>query len=145
MSQMNKTHLDEYLKALDSIQGWFYPEDVRLFQTLNELQGKDDVSGDLLEIGVYHGKSSILMGYFPRKDENLVVCDLFEQSARTVANRAEARYWYSNLSRELFESNYLRFHDLLPVIVRCSSTHLMKMGKLSRTFRFIHIDGSHLY
>ena len=87
MSQMNKTHLDEYLKALDYIQGWFYPEDVRLFQTLNELQGKDGVPGDLLEIGVYHGKSSILMGYFPRKDERLVR-DFFEQSARTVANRA---------------------------------------------------------
>ena len=142
---MNKTHLDEYLTALDSIQGWFYPEDVRLFQALDELQGQDGVSGDLLEIGVYHGKSSILMGYFRREDEHLVVCDLFEQAPRNVANRTEARCWYSNLSRELFENNYLRFHDHLPVIVQCPSTHLMKMGKLSRTFRFIHIDGSHLY
>lgn len=145
MSQVNKTHIDEYLTALDSIQGWFYPEDVRLFQALNVLQGQDGVTGDLLEIGVYHGKSSILLGYFPREDEHLVVCDLFEQSARTVANQAEAQCWYSSLSRELFENNYLHFHDRLPVIVKCPSTHLMKVGKLSRTFRFIHIDGSHLY
>ena len=145
MSQLNKTHFDEYLTALDTIQGWFYPEDVRLFQALNVLQGQDGVSGDLLEIGVYHGKSSILLGYFPREDEHLVVCDLFEQSARTVANQAEARCWYSSLSRELFDNNYLRFHDRLPVIVQCPSTHLIKVGKLSRTFRFIHIDGSHLY
>ena len=103
MSQVNKTHIDEYLTALDSIQGWFYPEDVRLFQALNVLQGQDGVSGDLLEIGVYHGKSSILLGYFPREDEHLVVCDLFEQSARTVANQAEAQCWYSSVSRELFE------------------------------------------
>ena len=145
MSRVNKTHLDEYLTALDSIQGWFYPEDVSLFQALHELQGQDGVSGDLLEIGVYHGKSSILMGYFPREDEHLVICDLFEQPARTVANQAEARCWYSNLSCELFENNYLRFHDRLPVIVKCPSAHLVKVGQLSRTFRFIHIDGSHLY
>lgn len=62
---MNKTNSGDYLRALDSIDGWLYPEDVLLFQEIDALQGLSKVTGDLLEIGVYHGKSAILLGYFP--------------------------------------------------------------------------------
>src|SRR5262249_39634241 len=36
-------------------------------------------------------------------------------------------------------------HDRLPHIVSCHSPRLIKVGNLSRTFRFVHVDGSHLY
>jgi hypothetical protein len=61
-------------------------------------------------------------------------------------NRAEQYTWYSNLTRSVFEQTYLRFHTTLPVMLTCSSTTLLGAGRLSaRTFRFIHVDGSHLY
>ena len=130
---------------MDSVEGWFYREDILLFEKLNELQRVDHVNGDLLEIGAYHGKSAILLGYFRRKAEQLVVCDLFETPGQTLENRAEKEFWYSKLTQDVFEKNYLRFHRQLPMILTCPSTKLLKVGKLSRTFRFIHIDGSHVY
>ncbi len=142
---MNKIPLDAYLTELDGIPGWLYPEDVRLFRQLNEWQRQDGVTGDLLEIGAYQGKSAILLGYFLHEGERLVVCDLFEKTARTNPNKAEINLWYPDLTRAQFERNYLRFHNTLPRVVACSSTRLIRAGKLSRTFRFIHIDGSHLY
>jgi len=142
---MNKTSLGDYLRAHDSIDGWLYPDDVLLFQEINALQGLSKVNGDLLEIGVYHGKSAILLGYFPRQEERLVVCDLFQSQGQTRENQAERQVWYPELTRKTFEENYLRFHHRLPSIVVCPSTKLIQIGSLTRTFRFIHIDGSHLY
>lgn len=139
------TSIDEYLSMQGTIEGWFYPEDAWLFRELNALQKLNRVSGDLLEIGVYHGKSAILLGYFIQANEQLVVCDLFERRPSTAANRAEVGLWYSDLTRDRFESNYLRFHTCLPRTLSCSSPNLIQAGNLSRTFRFIHIDGSHLY
>lgn len=137
--------LHEYLAVQDSIPGWLYPEDILIFQEINDVQGQDDVRGDLLEIGVYQGKSAILMGYFTRFDERLVVCDLFESPAKTSENRSENQLWYANLTRGLFEANYLRFHPELPSLVACPSTHLIRKARLKRNFRLVHIDGSHLY
>lgn len=142
---MNKTNSCDYLRALDSIDGWLYPDDVQLFQEIDALQRLSKVNGDLLEIGVYHGKSAILLGYFPRQDERLVLCDLFQSPGQTRENQAEKQFWYPELTRETFEGNYLRFHHRLPSIVICPSTKLIQIGRLTRTFRFIHIDGSHLY
>jgi len=130
---------------MDSIEGWFYREDLLLFEKINESQELNQVKGDLLEIGAYYGKSAILLGYFQKQGEQLVVSDVFETPGETLENRAENEFWYSNLTRDVFETNYLRFHLRLPMILSCSSTRLLELGGLAKTFRFIHIDGSHLY
>jgi Methyltransferase domain len=142
---LRSSRLSDYLDVLDSIEGWFYREDILLFEKINELQELNHVNGDLLEIGAYHGKSAILLGYFQQQGEQLVVCDLFEIPGQTLENRAENEFWYSKLTRNVFETNYLRFHRQLPVMLTCPSTKLLKVGRRSKTFRFIHIDGSHLY
>jgi len=136
--------IQNYLKEADSIPGWFAPIDVLLFQKFDQFQYEEDLKGDLLEIGVYQGRSAILLGYFRREQEQLVVCDVFETPAATDANRVENQTSYQGLSRRIFEENYHRFHDHLPLILTCDSTNLSS-HKLSRRFRFIHIDGSHLY
>ncbi len=145
MPETRKTSVNDYLAAQDCIQGWLYPEDVLVFQEINAFQGLDTLKGDLLEIGVYYGKSAILMGYFTRDDEGLVVCDLFQSPAPTRKNQAEKQFWYSQLTQTIFETNYLRFHAELPSMVSCPSTELIRIGLLKRNFRFVHIDGSHLY
>jgi hypothetical protein len=142
---MSKRTLNDYVQELNEIQGWLYPEDVLLFQEINALQGLGNISGDLLEIGVYHGKTAILMGYFARYAERLVVCDLFQLPGQIPENQAEKNSWYPELTREIFETNYLRFHSELPFIVTCASTRLIQAGRLKKCFRFIHIDGSHLF
>jgi hypothetical protein len=137
--------IDDYVQQLNSVNGWLYQEDVLLFQEINAFQGLDNIHGDLLEIGVYHGKTAILMGYFTRNGERLVVCDLFQATAQNRENQTEKTSWYPDLTREVFEANYLRFHRELPSIVACPSTKVIQAGRLIKSFRFIHIDGSHVF
>lgn len=132
----------EYLDQIDSVPGWFLPEDRGVFVGLNQIQRQCSVSGNVLEIGAYEGKSAILLGYELQQGERLVVCDLFGMAADTAQERTENEHYYRGLGRAVFESNYLRFHAELPQVLQCSSTQL---DLEPRSFRFIHVDGSHQY
>lgn len=131
--------------AVKEIDGWFYMEDAILFETISTVQAKSRITGDLLEIGAYHGKSAAFLGFLLGAKDQLVVCDLFETPAATADNQAEKEDWYPTLDRETFERCYLHIHAHLPRILTCQSSRVMRVGNLSQTFRFIHIDGSHLY
>lgn len=120
----------------DKVPGWFQPLDRALFVTLGDLTA----DGDLLEIGAYLGKSSILLGYLARSAERVMVVDLFERPGMGPAAKEYERF-YQGVTRERFERNYRRFHDRLPeVMVGYSQDVLPSIP--DRSCRLVHIDGS---
>lgn len=130
----------DYFDRYQTIPGWFFAEDFRLFDLLLSSQG----AGNLVEIGAYQGASAILLGLHVRPDEILTVCDLFGAVGGDDANRAESQHWYGDLTREKFERNYLSVLPALPAIVEGSSVEILEHVDPA-TCRFVHIDGSHLY
>jgi hypothetical protein len=136
---------DEYIRrGRRRVPGWFELEDAVLFGVFNRIQVGAGVSGDLLEIGVYQGKSAILMGFFPQPGEELVVCDLFGAEPDSAANRRENEAHYPRLEERKFAQQYLRCHSTLPRVLKQSSLEIEPLVKGKR-FRFVHVDGSHLY
>jgi hypothetical protein len=67
-----------YIQEMGSVPGWFLEVDAHVFVGMDSVQRARGIHGDLLEIGVYYGKSAILLGYCVRPGEHLVVCDVFE-------------------------------------------------------------------
>lgn len=132
------------VKGRKSIPGWFDRADAELFSAIDDAQRAAGVGGDILEIGCYQGSSAILLGYLRRHNERLVICDLFEGVTPNLDDYHLRHHAYADLSRESFEANYLKFHETLPEIFAQSSTTLSR-SDLGRTFRFIHVDGSHDY
>lgn len=127
-----------------AVPGWFFDEDIALFDFFLAQQTKDNLAGDLLELGVYYGKSAIVMGSHVKQGERLTVVDLFERPADTDANVAENDRTYSGLTRAAFERHYLRFHPALPLIVQAATADVLQhVGE--RRHRFVHVDASHLY
>ena len=112
-----------------ALPGWFTALDFDLFDWLLSQQRQP---GDLLEIGVFKGQSAVSIGSHLRAGEEFKVCDIFERSD------------YDGLTRREFETNYLRFHSTLPVVVDDSSLNIRDYVE-PHSCRFIHIDGSHLY
>jgi hypothetical protein len=134
-----------YLDAgIDTIPGWFDPRDAMMWLVIDGLQRGAKVRGDLLEIGVFLGKSAVLLGYLAQPGETLTVCDLFEDEPEQDEVAAEHERFYQGLSRERFEANYLRFHEALPDVIQGSSTEALAELE-DESFRFIHVDGSHAY
>ena len=132
------------IEGRESIPGWFERGDAELFSAIDLALRTAGLVGDILEIGCYQGSSAILLEYLRRPNERLVVCDLFQEVATNLDDFHHRTNSYSDLSRESFEVNFLRFHKNLPEIIAESSTTLSARN-LGRTFRLIHIDGSHEY
>lgn len=129
------------IKHLNKVPGWFHHIDQQVFDTLLTIQNR---RGNLLEIGTYLGKTAIYMGKYLRNSETLHVCDIFDLPPTDESNQEEIVNSYESLSLSKFKENYLRFHKFLPQIHVCDSSNLEQMlGDVK--FRFIHIDGSHLY
>lgn len=121
---------------IDEIEGWFYPTDHYLFDWV--LGRHDAASGDLVELGAYLGKSAIYMGRHLREGETFTVCDLFDTPAPDTRTDKEMRVYYSTLTRAKFEQNYLRFHDVLPVIVE-GPTAMLPSRVTPQSCRFAHV------
>jgi hypothetical protein len=129
---------------LDDVPGWFPVLDQLLFDWFLSRQEAAGTHGDLLEIGVYMGKSAIFTGRHLQPGEKYTVCDLFEGDAPDDANRAESAKSYRALTRRRFEDNYRAFHEALPRVLQGPSS-LVPAETGPRSCRFVHIDGSHLY
>ena len=132
------------IEGRESVPGWFERADAELFSAIDFAQRTAGLVGDILEIGCYQGSSAILLEFLRRSNERLVVCDLFQEVATTLDDFHHRTNSYSDFSRESFEVNFLRFHKNLPEIIAGSST-MLPSRNLGRTFRLIHIDGSHEY
>jgi hypothetical protein len=131
-------------RAVADIPGWLFTEDVFMINWLLADQAAHGVTGDLVEIGAYYGKSAVIIGAHLRPDERFTVVDLFESPAADTANEEETAGQYTGLTRAAFEGHYLRFHDHLPVVVQGLSSAIVDAVEPG-TVRFMHIDGSHLY
>ncbi len=130
--------------ALDDVPGWFPAIDQWIFSWILERQGRLGTPGDLLELGVYLGKSAILTGRHLRDGELFTVCDLFDSDAPDVANAREMNASYKSLTRVGFEENYLSFHERLPEIIEAPTSVVLAHVK-AKSCRFVHVDASHLY
>lgn len=130
--------------SLDDVRGWFIGHDQLAFEWILDAQSKAGMSGDLLELGVYEGKSAIHMARFLRPGEALTVCDLFEDVSVADGVPEYIRSAYSSLSQAIFERNFLAFHEQLPVIIR-ARTDTIDDHVRAGSCRFAHVDASHSY
>jgi len=135
--------VQERIKSVSKISGWFSTTDALVFDSVLNSQAEHQVTGNLLEIGVFAGKSAVFLNYYLNLSESLHVCDIFEGEVQGE-NSVEILDSYENLSENRFKSNFTKVFANLPTIHTCNSSELdSRLGNMS--FRFIHIDGSHLY
>lgn len=130
--------------ALKDVPGWFHEVDQQLFRWFLRRQQAAEMPGDLVELGVYLGKSTILLGEYQRPGDVFTVCDLFGMVAPDDANDAESAKSYRDLTRQKFEANYRSFHSTLPVIVQAPTGDILGHVRPG-SCRFVHVDASHLY
>lgn len=130
------------VRTINDIPGWFTWTDQQLFRYFLGLAAPQE-PGDLVELGVYMGKSAALIGEYQRPGERFVVCDLFN-SESDLANNIENTRSYRQLTRESFENNYRAVRGDLPEVVEGLSSTITEHVEPGRA-RFVHIDASHLY
>ncbi len=120
------TLFERYRSEFEALPGWFSREATALWDSLLTRQDTAGVMGNLLEIGVWKGKSAALSTMHARPDEHCVLVDVLPL---TEAQAAIGRIRTENMHYLVMPSSDL------------TKTNLM--GGDARTFRWIHIDGEH--
>jgi hypothetical protein len=133
--------LSRYLKhGHKFVSGWLFPGAIKLLVALAKAQQAWDIKGNVLEIGVHHGKLFILLSLFTREREKAVAVDLFDDQARNIDQSGRG-------DLEKFEKNVKQYSDYSRVVIHAgdstelSSSILTGLG--GGPFRFISVDGGH--
>jgi hypothetical protein len=132
-----------YWSAYRRVPGWFDPADFLLFDWFLADQTARGVAGDLLEVGAFLGRSAVVLGLHAGPEDTVDVCDLFEAGAGGASRGSYAGTAYRGLSRGAFEENYSHHVPRLPRVHQRPSAELIDV--LAPGYRFIHLDGSHVY
>jgi len=133
-----------YLATYRELAGWFAFTDLLAFDALLDAQQATGTSGDLLEIGVMHGKSAFFLERKRLPSEALVLCDLFELPPPGASNAAENATSYPGVTRASFDQSAARHAKTTPTIIQRSSSELGQ-HVAPASVRFAHVDGGHLY
>lgn len=128
------------------IPGWFNPIDQAAFAWTLEFQSRTEPPGNVVELGVFKGKSAVLIGSHVRRNEVFFACDLFDdiEVSSAVDPQEQGFFRTQSLTQAEFERNYLSFHRDLPRIVR-GPTSVICDFVADRTARFVHVDAGHTY
>lgn len=126
---------DEIMRRSVKVQGWFSPEAARLISMFDEFQQQHGIEGNIFEIGVHHGKSSIFFSHLLRPAENLHICDLFGEAGNVSRSGSG--------DEEVFRTNMQRF-GLKPAAAyhKCLSSNLTS-DLVGINYRIFHVDGGH--
>jgi len=129
----------QVFQPVQKVLGWFTLDDIAHFHLVLKMQALNDVSGSMLEIGSYHGRSTAVMAMYLRDGEDIHVCDIFEadsEEADAYVNKPSPERLLSNIAllNPALDSDRIKIHQ-------CLSNDLQLADELK--FRFIHIDGGH--
>jgi hypothetical protein len=131
-------------EGIDTVPGWFARRDAKLFVLAHEAQRACGVHGDVLEIGAFMGRSSILLGYIcDVPGQRLVVSDIFDADETTEESKGWRPRGVRKPRRDEFTAQYLRFHRDPPEIISGPSLELDPEALGLHAFRLIHVDGAH--
>jgi hypothetical protein len=130
-----------YIEQMGEVEGWLSREAAVLITATHVFQRSIPLSGTILEIGVWRGKSGILLcQLIDPRDERCVLSDRFD------GGDYPDLYGENNL--DVLKDNLSRWTEPSDsvVIEACDSMHLLPhMTGLAGSIRMCHIDGSHQY
>lgn len=135
---MTKNKINEFLDKIEKIPGWLAPEAAFFSACLLNYQSNVNLLGNIVEVGVYHGKYlALLYQYLDKENEQLLGIDAFIGTTETELARENVlnnirKTCGDNKSLNILVENTL---DLTP----------SKLEGLigSKNARFISADGGH--
>jgi len=129
--------ISELFEKIKHIPGWFNVDDCVHFYLILEMQSHLGVTGDLLEIGSYFGRSAAMLGYCIKSEEKLVVCDAFQGGLDyTTGEHPSPEVLIRNVQKVAPNVDRNR------IVIHATRSEHLELKK-SRKLRFAHVDGGH--
>jgi hypothetical protein len=125
-----------YWRHCKRIEGWLEPESMTLLQAIHDEQIMTGVEGNLVEIGVHHGRLFILLCLLARPNERAAAVDVFEAQHLNVDASGKG-------DRQILEANLRRFGVSARADIISKSSLDVQPSELGPPVRLFSIDGGH--
>ncbi len=126
--------INDYINTSSKeVEGWFFPIDMLLFTLINEWHQRSSTHGDIAEVGVYKGKSLILLSLLSAENESIYAMDIFEDGLLTATQSAVNRFVPEHKREQI---NYL-----VEDTANYNVNYLRE--NIQRPLRLLHIDAGH--
>jgi hypothetical protein len=114
---------------IDAISGWFGFHSYAVWRSLLDFQSAENLRGDLLEIGVWRGRSAAVLAAYCRDDEALHLCDL----------QVDA-----DALRDTFEAVGAKGRKIVTISAPSSAlAGRLDLRAMHQSLRWMHVDGEH--
>jgi len=130
-----------YLEQMDEIEGWFTLEAAWCTVCLNDAQQRNGTRGSVVEIGVHHGKSFILLCLLRSQEETAVCYDLFERQDENIDRSGKGNL--AILIRNLQYAGISQSHLKLITANSLDLTGAIVRRDAESPIRMFSIDGGH--
>lgn len=129
-----------YIGQMHRIDGWLSPTDADWFVQVDEVQKASGTEGDMVEIGVWHGRGAILMHHLLRESERVFAVDIFDLREREHPFFNDPARLHANARAFGCDGR------LVPVRMdTLQDGHRLPEALRGRPIRLAHIDGGHDY
>ena len=130
---MNIDILNGFLKNENDLEGWFFPPDMLSLAVLNDIHSQSKIKGNIVEIGVYKGKSFSFLSHLIKENETLFGYDTFPEDYYESTKLALEKYGAS-VKFELIKADTSELND-----------DDIKAKIDGKVIRILHIDAGHEY
>src|SRR4030095_2344936 len=135
---MKDHFLQHYVASSNSIPGYFVFDAALMFLAYDQLLKAQGIAGDVLEIGVHHGLSAIIVASMTGAQRRFVAVDLFEDlQDHNVSGSG------SGNEKEFMRNMSSFFNDLSFIQTIKGNSSSLSAATLGAEFSFCHIDGGH--
>lgn len=130
----------DYIREMKRIDGWLSQSDARCFVELDAVQKAAGIHGDIVEIGVWHGRGAILFHHFLRADECVYAVDIFDL-------RDPGHPYFNDPAALRAHAAHFGCDDRLKPVRMDTAQEGHRLLDIVRpeSVRILHIDGGHDY
>ncbi len=127
--------------GVDAVDGWLGGGAITATLAINDWQRRHDVSGNVAEIGIHHGKFFLVLKNLCRDDECSIAVDVFDDQELNVDRSGRG-------DRAIFESNLAAHSDGKNVEIIQGDSKLLTPDRIleagrDKQIRLFSVDGSH--
>jgi hypothetical protein len=130
---------DYIFRRMTGIKGYLDPVDALMISTILAAQSDARFGGSIAEIGVYFGRSFLLMAGLLQPDERAFAADLFDIGKRSDGDSVQLASFLASAAKLGIPIDRDMIH--------AGSSHALRAENIVRktgAMRFVNIDGGHL-
>ncbi len=136
MISPSPTEAAKFYQRTTKIHGWFSEYAANTIYLIDAIQKEENIVGNIFEIGVHHGKSSVFFAGLLRSQEMLAVCDIFGSQVDNVSASGDG-------DERIFSDNIVRYLDKSRLQINRKLSDTLTENDIPRPIRLFHVDGGH--